>query len=393
MKILFLALSDDIHDFIGSSVHIRELAKSFSDLGHSVHLVVGYNKTTENNCIDLPDVSITYVKNKFPFVFPKSLFFSKILILSKIIRKFRPDLIYERNFNCTVGSLISIIYKIPLLVEINGLVDDEIKLLNRSKNSSKVKLVFSKWIRKISLNKATTIIAVTNNIKAWMEYDYNIPSEKIKTISNGANVELFRPMDKDKCKKELNLSLKNRYVSFVGNLAPWQGVDYLIKAAPLVIEAFPETRFLIVGDGLMRQEWENMVEDSNLDEYFLFTGPVPFNIVAIYINATDLCVAPFIRDRNEKIGLSPLKIYEYLACGKPVVASDILGVGDVLQKENVGLSFPSEDYIEFANKMKHLLSDDKLNAEMGNYGRELVVKKYSWARVAENILEVHSNER
>ena len=102
---------------------------------------------------------------------------------------------------------------------------------------------------------------------------------------------------------------------FVGHLAAWQGVEFLIYASPLILGKCPEIRFLVVGDGVMRDKLLELVSEFGLADKFVFTGRVPYECVPLYINAADVCVAPFIRERNSKIGLSALKTYEYLACG------------------------------------------------------------------------------
>ena len=91
----------------------------------------------------------------------------------------------------------------------------------------------------------------------------------------------------------------------------------------------------------------------------------------------DVCVAPFIRVRNERIGLSPLKIYEYLACGKPVVASDIKGIGDLLRNSNAGIGVKPEDPVELANAIIKLLKNEKLRGKMGKNGRKIVINNYN----------------
>src|SRR5690606_2863783 len=142
------------------------------------------------------------------------------------------------------------------------------------------------------------------------------------------------------CRKELGLELETPYVCFVGNLAPWQGVEYLVKAAPSILSRFPECHFLIVGDGVMKDNLLKLCRELGVEDKFIFTGVVAYDRVPLYINASDICAAPFILARNAKIGLSPLKLYEYMACGKTVVASNISGVSDVLEASGGGILVP-----------------------------------------------------
>jgi glycosyltransferase involved in cell wall biosynthesis len=112
---------------------------------------------------------------------------------------------------------------------------------------------------------------------------------------------------------------------------------------------------------------------------------VPYDRVPVYINASDVCAAPFILARNAKIGLSPLKLYEYMACGKPVVASDISGVADALEASKGGLPVPSENPEALAEAISKLLENPELRADMGSKGLSYVTENYSWYSVAKQV--------
>ena len=85
-------------------------------------------------------------------------------------------------------------------------------------------------------------------------------------VSNGANTSLFKPLEQETCRKELGLDLEIPYICFVGNLAPWQGVEYLVKAAPSILSRFPECRFLIVGDGVMKDNLLKLCRELGVEE-------------------------------------------------------------------------------------------------------------------------------
>lgn len=389
MNILFLALNVNIKARTGDAVHVRELVANLAKLGHHVSLIAEHSPEQSDELQSLekhPNIQISYDKNLFRGQFLRSRDISRLWTCLKIARKNTSDVIYERSFSPKIGMVVSKIMGKPLVVEINGIVEEEAMLLGTHINHGFTNNIRKKF-RQLFFKSAKKIVAVTPGIKEELQKIYNISSEKMVVISNGANTELFRPMDQDAVKEELGLGQKSKYVCFVGNLAPWQGVEYLIQAAPIVLEKVTEAKFLIVGDGMMRVEWGNMVKKMNLQDKFIFTGGVPFADVPKYINASDVCVATFTRNRNEKIGLSPLKLYEYMACGKPVVGSDIEGVGDFLEDSNVGISFISEDYIGFAHAIIKLLLDSELIGTLGKNGRETVVEMYSWKNTAEMVIK------
>ncbi len=143
----------------------------------------------------------------------------------------------------------------------------------------------------------------------------------------------------------------------------------------------------------MKKEWLQLAENLGVSDKFIFTGSVPYNMVPIYINASDICVAPFIRERNSKIGLSALKTYEYFACGKPLVASSIPGIKDLIELSGGGISVTPENPEELANAVIKLLPDENTRSLMGDKGRKYVIENHSWDGVARKVLGVCNEAR
>jgi glycosyltransferase involved in cell wall biosynthesis len=187
---------------------------------------------------------------------------------------------------------------------------------------------------------------------------------------------------------KLQLESSKKYVCFVGHLAAWQGVEFLIHASPLILKKCPDVHFLIVGDGVMKDKLMETASKLGFSDKFTFTGRIPYEQVPFYINAADVCVAPFIKERNSKIGLSALKTYEYLACGKPIVASGISGVKDLIEASGGGLSVTPESPEELATAVVKLLLDESTRTLMGERGRRYVVENHSWDGVARKILDI-----
>ncbi|WP_407356688.1 glycosyltransferase family 4 protein [Methanolobus sp. WCC5] len=391
MKVLFIALSENIYLNTGNSVHIRELAR---ELGKkcSVHLLAGPG-VRNNSSLKVDNVLVEHIYKESGVCtyipkFPYRLYYS----IKKTL-KFKPDVIYERNYNCYIGAITSKICRVPLIVEINGLIDEEIELQGSAKNNSDIKRSFRNWLRKESFKQASCLVTVTDGLKREVGSRYSLPMNKIRVISNGANTELFKPISSFEARKELGIEIETKYICFVGNLAPWQGLDCLVESAPHVLKKVPSVKFIIVGDGICRRPLEERTKELGIDGSFMFIGDVPFREVPFYINAADICVAPFTRLRNEKIGLSALKVYEYLACGKVVVGSNISGVGDLLEKYEMGIVFPPDDHIRLTDSILLLLTNEKLRIEMGETGRSYVCKNNSWEVVADKIIHICEHER
>ncbi len=378
MRILFLALDVDLSGKTGDSSHVRELANSLSGIGNTLALVGYLPEDLKGGVPALEEndgISIHVPKRRQGM--------SILRFCSRLIRNFRPDVIYERRFSAKIGATLGAIHKLPLVIEINGLVDEELETIGKTKQAKKVSGRTRRTLRKRFFSRAEKIVAVTKGIKTGLNERYGIPLEKMVVVHNGANTELFKPMDKDLCRRELNLKKDGKYLLFVGNLIPWQGVDDIIKAIPSVLEAIPDSELLIVGDGPQRDELEKLAENLGLTEVIRFTGFVPYDRVPLYIGASEVCLAP------KKVlgsGYSPLKLYEYMACGRPVIASRVEGF-QVLE-DGAGLLFEPDNVEELATKSVELLSDQELMDSMGQRGRKIVEEEYSWKVVAERVTNV-----
>jgi glycosyltransferase involved in cell wall biosynthesis len=276
--------------------------------------------------------------------------------------------------------------KPPIVMLVHGIVSDEVLSKNLIKKHS-LAYKFLQIMEKKAYKLCNKIIAVTGGINKYLVKEFHINPYKIVVIPNAVDPDLFKPMDKGRCISDLKLNETNCYICFVGNLTPWQGVDYLVKAAPLILNEIPNAKILIVGDGLMSGELINLVEKTGVSDNVIFTGAVPHEEVPKYINASDVCVATFIKERNMSIGLSPLKIFEYTACEKPIVSSRIPNL-EFVEDQNAGILVEPENPEELAKATIKLLKGEKLGEEMGRNGREYVVKNHGWEAVARRVAEV-----
>jgi glycosyltransferase involved in cell wall biosynthesis len=246
---------------------------------------------------------------------------------------------------------------------------------------------FQDWIEGKAYKHSQRIVAVTPRIKEVLVAEYGIEKDKIAVVENGANTDLFTPTDTDEARRRANLSGADHFVTFVGNLLQWQGVEYLIRSVPYVLEEFPTTRFLIVGGGTTKPALVDLARGIGVSDSVIFTEVVPYENVPMYLNASEICVAPFIRGRNERSGVSPLKIHEYGACGKAVVASRLPGL-EFVEQCQTGLLVQPESAEELARAIVKLLRDPELRKRMGENGRKYVVENRSWESVAISVAAV-----
>ena len=150
----------------------------------------------------------------------------------------------------------------------------------------------------------------------------------------------------------------------------------------------PGTVFLVVGDGEVKEELIGLVRSSGISQTFVFAGRVPYEEVPLYIAASDVCVAPGTRELCETIGISRLKVVEYMACGRPVVATDMDGAC-LVRESNGGILVPLEDSAALAKAIVELLRDGDLRRIMGESGRRYVVENLSWDIVARKLIDAY----
>ena len=434
MRILYTSASVDIREEgLGGKTHFIEVAKNLKELGNSLLVLVSGYRPRNKISIEFPPSSILPLKGggngwgcnlniKYIYIpaFPKRSVsyvvaeFFRFFYLTFYILKFRPEVIYSREDKWGFSPpLLSFIFKIPYIVEVNGLISEELKRYSH----------YPAWImwlvvlsEKINYLFAKKIICVAPGIKREIVKRYKVREENLAMISNGANIKLFRPLEKlapsppssplggeeigggnfeipdneIECQKKLGLDENGFYIGFVGYFAPWQGLEILIDAADLVKKrGYPDIKYLIVGDGGgLKKSLQTRVEKYNLKQEISFLGHIKHQDIVHYINAFDVAVAPFTGERNKLIGLSPLKLYEYLACGKPVIASRIEGVSEVVEEGGCGYLFDPEDATDLAEKIIQVYQERQYLTQLGTNGRKLIEEKYSWRKTAERIMEV-----
>jgi starch synthase len=375
MKIFFI--------FIGSPL------KKDASTTHQLELFSNLEKLTSIFLFlpDIPEKSLNFSniirvpRFNFPII---GIVVHQILLFYFLIwqyLKVHPDIIYTRyaEFNVT-PVIFSRLFRVPIIIEVNGLSQAESDLA--SHHDFFTSSSFIHRCERYSFKNASKIIAVTEQIKTAIQKSYG--DMDISVVNNGANIDLFKPYEQSKAQVFLQLDRSKKYIGYIGSLRPWQGVEYLLKAAPLVIRNIPDTVLLIVGDGELRNELERLATDLGIVKSCIFIGGVQYEDVPLYINACSVCVVP---KKPIASGYSPLKLYEYMACGKTVIATRTNGF-EVLEREHAGILINPEDSNEFADAIVYLLNNEKLRIEMGSNGRKYIVDNQSWSMIAKIILGI-----
>jgi glycosyltransferase involved in cell wall biosynthesis len=381
----------DISESTAVTAHFLGLLEEFARLGFEVHAIVPKpRRGVPQNLKITKSAAFIWTINPPPRSIMSTTRF--LLQLPAIVReclRFLPTLIYIRYAPLTAMQLctLKMLRKLPRLratkvvLEVNGWDPDERSLAGA--NPFKVGIL--RRLHIYSARAADAVRVVTLGLKGLLAQE-GVDPAKIFVVGNGTDVERFAPMDKAEARAMLGLDPHLAYVGFIGNLAKWQGVGTLLYSAKLMLDTVRAVRFLIGGWGPELEPLKQLAQELDIEEHVIFSGKVPYSQAPVYINCLDIAVAPFIIERNQRIGLSPLKIRDYAACGVPMVTSRIAGL-EMVEEQGMGLLVEPENPYALAEALIKLLQDPELCREMGQRARAFAERELSWRAVALEILK------
>ena len=380
MKILYLSHVKISEQQEGDSIHFLEMALSLQRQGNNLLIICQGGKHISHL---LPTKQIPGFKIRYLTSFFLDLVFIPYLLF--YIQKFKPDTVYYRDV--ATGGIVSWLLKVPSVAEANGIYPDIAKI--ERPRFFKIAGTFLRIRERFQYFLATRIICVTEGIKKELVRNYGVNEEICTVIHNGVNVQLFRPLNKLTCRKKLGINLDYFCMGFVGSFKAWQGLDTLVEAMKILKKnGHNMIKCILVGDGDWMNLIKNMVNRYDLQEEVFFKGKIPYENIPSFINSFDICVAPFKEERNQKIGLSPLKLYEYLACAKPVIASRVEGVNEIIKSGNCGYLFEPDDVEGLALRIIGSYNERDKLPELGINGRRFIGDQFSWQKVADRVQNV-----
>ena len=187
-------------------------------------------------------------------------------------------------------------------------------------------------------------------------------------VGNGADVDRFHPVALSE------KSIGRPYVAFAGALASWQGIDTILDA--IRSTAWPSgVDLVIAGDG---RERTRVQKAARTDRRIRWLGTIPYRDSAVLMSGSLAALIPKADGPSARFGLSPLKFYEAMACGVPVLVSDLPGLGDIVRAHQCGLTFPAGNAEALARAVAEIVRDPIQASEMGSRGRAAAVSLYSW---------------
>lgn len=228
---------------------------------------------------------------------------------------------------------------------------------------------------------ADALLAVSGAVANYLE-GFPAARGKVHVVPNGVDPDRFPPG----LRPSLPGAARSFTVGFVGTLKPWHGLPVLVEAFDRLRRRGPTTRLLVVGDGTERGRLEADLAARGLTESVVLTGAVEPDAVPGLLASMDVAVAPY--PARDDFYFSPLKLFEYLAAGRAVVASRIGQVEDLIEDGVTGLLVPPGDATALAGALEALQADPGLRARLGGAGRAAVCGLHTWDAVARRVLDL-----
>ncbi|WP_101776358.1 glycosyltransferase family 4 protein [Pasteurella oralis] len=236
---------------------------------------------------------------------------------------------------------------------------------------------------------ADAMIAVSPGVKHYLE-TFDKAKGKIHVIANGVDLSRFAQAATENAQRLKQFVEQGEMtiptIGFLGTLKPWHGVSILVQAWSLLRERGYNTRLLIVGDGPQYQALSDEIEKLGLLEYVQFTGAVAPETVPMWLAKMDIAVAPY--PTIDKFYFSPLKIYEYMAAGLPIIATRVGHLDSVIENNYNGILVVPDEPSKMANSIAELFVSPSTAQQLGQNARFTAEQYHSWLSVVERILDI-----
>ncbi len=349
-KVLFIISKMDVG---GAEKMLHDLALGLNkEEGlFKITVVCLYEKGKLGNSLSQRGVRVydSFLRNKFDF--------AGIVNFIILLKRERPDILYITGQ--TLSQAVAFIGAM--------FVKKAVKIIGVHSHDLKKRRLYKLLIDRISFNSATKVVCVSRSQRDLIA-DKGVPLEKIEVIYNGVDVNRFKDI-KDMKEKKLLKANGSVVIGTLASLREEKALDILLKAASEVLRRHPGTFFVIVGEGKERMCLEHLAKELRIDPSVRFLGEKD-NVSEIIPSFDIACLS----SRTENF---PLALLECMACGKPVVATRIGGIPEMIEDGSSGILVRSESSNDLAKALMRLIEDRELCKVIGEKGRERVKELFT----------------
>ncbi|WAJ70702.1 glycosyltransferase family 4 protein [Catenovulum adriaticum] len=359
----------------GQYVHVEEIINALKQENQQIILVAP--KVAENSDFGSDGGFVDALKAKLPqFIYELLEFtyaFYALLKLSIAIIKHKPDAIYERyNLFLPAGIWASKLFNLPLLLEVNAPLYQERKKYNGISMDW-----LAKWSQHYCWKNANKVLPVTNVLADYIR-EIGVSEDKIQVIPNGINEAKF--LAPTKKPSELPDLTNKTVIGFVGFVRDWHGLDRVLEIMAKLND--PSLFFMIIGDGPAVENLKAQAESLNLSQQIYISGIIQRNRMPDWLSQVDVALQPDV-----VAYASPLKMLEYLALGKAIIAPNTPNIRELLVDQQNALLFNSNSTPTFSDCLTRMLSDKNLSQQLAEQAAQTISqKKLTWLANAQHII-------
>ncbi|MBA7599967.1 Phosphatidyl-myo-inositol mannosyltransferase [subsurface metagenome] len=390
MRIAFITFQYPPFITGGSGIYAINITSKLSELGHQVIVFTPKINNLEEKCnINNLEIRRIRINERLPF---KALQFW--LRLPKAVKKTENEKEFDIiHFNgISYWFLKKRISKAPHVLTVHHPVKDA----RRSNNPSLISRIrdiggengfFVPYVEKRCIKYADKFIAVSNFTKRRIIETYKVPSDKIEVVYNGIDLNgyTFTKEELKETKKQFNLTEKP-IILFVGRVDdPRKGLDLLLKASKKVLKKF-DAKLLVVGKE-DQSKARRLANSLGISKNVVFTGFVDEVTLKKCYVLCDIYVCP---SRLEGFGLT---ILEAMAAGKPIVATNVGAIPEIITNGENGILIKSDKTIGLAEALSIYLQDKKLAEGVGTRNRIYVKENFSWKKAAETLQIIYKKQK
>jgi len=368
---------------------IHHLSEIFSLKGHNVYAIdipdpglfslkkeiwtniKNYNRVYADSSVHLLRTPVIPIKglNRFSAYFTSYRFIKKTLIKNNV----DIVLVYSiaNNIQATIKSCKE--NNVPIIHRTFDIVHE---------------LILEKFLQKKVLKiehdsypKFDEVISNTPYMKTWAE---KMGGKNVIVIEQGVDSNVMQKLPKDNIlMKKLRINSNDQIVMYLGSILSHSGLEVILNSIPNILKEIPNFKLLIVGDGPNLSSLKQQAKKLGISEKIIFTGFVPYKEVPKFCSLANLCINSF-RINDMTVKLSPVKIFDFMSCGKPVLATPLKGMLHDFPKDSETIIY--EDLNNFEEKIISLLQKECLE-EIGDRCRKFVKEYFTWEIVAQKMLD------
>lgn len=342
--------------------HTQKWVNGLAEMNFEI-LLFGFSQPQEgwyNPSIRIESVDFSEnLQKKDDGAISKVVYIKALSKLKKLLREYKPEILHA-HYATSYALLCALSNYHPMCISVWG--NDVFVFPNLS--------FLHKKILQFNLNRADKLFS-TSNVMANEILKYT--NKNINVIPFGIDTYKFSPGIKKKYFSENDI-----VVGSVKTMEEKYGIEYLIRAFSIVKQRMKKTpiKLLIVGGGRMLEKYKKLAADLDLEKDSVFTGRVDYQTVPDYHRNLSIAVYPST-ESGESFGVSVL---ESSACAKPVIASNIGGLPEVVVDKKTGFLVEPKNIFKLAEKIEKLVLDGELRVTMGNEGRKFVIDTYSFEK-------------